>query len=106
VQSRSGSGTVDLGARLQRAEQRHEGDVKNDASHQGGRHSVILAKPGGWYFFVACASCGKPIMFKEASSLEEDEQPAGATLTCPHCGAEHSYLASQVQRGRVDEKGA
>jgi DNA-directed RNA polymerase subunit RPC12/RpoP len=67
---------------------------------------VILAKPGGWYFFVACASCGKPIMFKEASSLEEDEQPAGATLTCPHCGAEHSYLASQVQRGRVDEKGA
>ena len=67
---------------------------------------MTLAKSGGSYFFVACASCGKPIMFKEASSLEEDEQPAGATLTCPHCGAEHSYLDSQVQRGRVDEKGA
>jgi DNA-directed RNA polymerase subunit RPC12/RpoP len=55
---------------------------------------------------VACASCGRRIMFQEASPLEEDEHPAGATLTCPHCGAEHSYLASQVQRGQVREKGA
>jgi hypothetical protein len=27
---------VDLGARLQRAERRHEGHVRNDASHQEG----------------------------------------------------------------------
>jgi DNA-directed RNA polymerase subunit RPC12/RpoP len=67
---------------------------------------VTLAKPGGWYFFVACASCGRRIMFQEASPLAEDEHPKGATLTCPHCGAEHSYLASQVQRGQVREKGA
>jgi endogenous inhibitor of DNA gyrase (YacG/DUF329 family) len=84
--------------------------VRNGGKPQGrpeaGQGAVTLAKPGGWYFFVACASCGKPIMFQEASPLAEDEHPAGATLTCPHCGAEHSYLPSQVQRGQVDEEGA
>jgi DNA-directed RNA polymerase subunit RPC12/RpoP len=69
------------------------------------KDAMTLAKPGGWYFFVVCASCGEPIMFQEAHQLEEDEHPGGATLACPHCGAEHNYLASQVQRGQVDEKG-
>ncbi len=69
---------------------------------------MTLAKLGGWYFFVTCASCAKPIMFLKAPSPEQDENPAvrGATLTCPHCGAEHSYLASQVQRAQVKDSDA
>ena len=66
---------------------------------------MTLAKPGGWYFFVECASCSKPIMFQEAPSPDQEERPAvrGATLACPHCGAEHTYRAAQVQRGQVDQ---
>jgi hypothetical protein len=76
--------------------------------------SLPLGRDGGggkrdrWYFFVTCASCAKPIMFLKAPSPEQDENPAvrGATLTCPHCGAEHSYLASQVQRAQVKDSDA
>jgi hypothetical protein len=63
------------------------------------------AKPGKWYFFVICRKCHKDIIFAEAPSFEEEEEPKvrGVKATCPHCQtAGSAYRANEVRRGQVD----
>jgi hypothetical protein len=63
------------------------------------------AKPGDWYFFAQCRKCHNDILFRKAPSPEEEERPIvqGTTTTCPRCKAVHSYAASEVQRGQVED---
>jgi hypothetical protein len=64
-------------------------------------------KPGNWYFFVVCRNpkCQQNIIFAEAPSLEEENQPKvrGGRFACPHCNTAGTYRAHEVRRGQVDD---
>jgi len=61
------------------------------------------AKPG-FYFFTVCAHCGKEIVLHPDPSDEEDFPTSRSMhVTCPHCGAGHTYKPSEMRRGEVVE---
>ena len=63
----------------------------------------------GYYFFSNCPQCKGEVILGEAPSPAEEEYPKSRSIlmTCPHCGAEHTYSPKEMAVGEmVEEKKA
>ena len=61
----------------------------------------------GYYFFSNCPQCKGEVILGEAPSPAEEEFTRSIIMTCPHCGAEHTYSPKEMAVGEmVEEKKA